>query len=266
MKRVAWVTDIHLNFLEADERSMFVEHLASQNADALLISGDIGEANSVERYLIEMEAGLGIPILFVLGNHDFYHGSIRQVRAQIRRLAERSSGLVYLSSAGVTELTSHTCVIGHDGWADARLGAYETSDVLLSDFFVIEELAGLERKTLRRRLEALGDEAVEHLRANLVSAVKRYPQILLVTHVPPFRDACWYQGRPSDDNWLPFFSCRSAGEMLIGVMRDHPDCRLTVLCGHTHGSGRAWILDNLEVITGGARYGKPHVQQVFELS
>ena len=127
MRRVVWLTDIHLNFLEPDQRAGFLEHLAGQRADALLISGDIGEAGSVEQYLVEMDAALGVPIMFVLGNHDFYNGSIHGVRMRIRGLTERSSRLVYLSSAGAAELAPDTCVIGHDGWGDARLGAYETS-------------------------------------------------------------------------------------------------------------------------------------------
>jgi Icc protein len=48
-------------------------------------------------------------------------------------------------------------------------------------------------------------------------------------------------------------------------MRDHPERKMTVLCGHTHSSGVARILDNLVVLTGGAQYGKPALQQVLEV-
>ena len=40
---------------------------------------------------------------------------------------------------------------------------------------------------------------------------------------------------------------------------------MTVLCGHTHGSGEAQILPNLRVLTGGAVCGKPWVQRVLEI-
>jgi hypothetical protein len=36
---------------------------------------------------------------------------------------------------------------------------------------------------------------------------------------------------------------------------------MTVLCGHTHGAGRAQLLPNLEVKTGGADYGWPNLQE-----
>jgi predicted MPP superfamily phosphohydrolase len=40
---------------------------------------------------------------------------------------------------------------------------------------------------------------------------------------------------------------------------------MTVLCGHTHGAGFAQILTNLSVFTGGAEYGRPELQGVFNL-
>jgi hypothetical protein len=39
---------------------------------------------------------------------------------------------------------------------------------------------------------------------------------------------------------------------------------MKVLCGHTHSSGFARILDNLEVFTGDAQYGEPRLQDVLD--
>jgi len=50
------------------------------------------------------------------------------------------------------------------------------------------------------------------------------------------------------------------GEVLERIMREHPDHTLTVLCGHTHGKGKAAIFPNLRVKTAGAKYGKPRLQ------
>ena len=58
-------------------------------------------------------------------------------------------------------------------------------------------------------------------------------------HVPPFREACWHQGRISDDLWRPPFSCKAVGEALVEAMEAHPGREMTVLCGHTHGAGEA---------------------------
>jgi hypothetical protein len=73
-----------------------------------------------------------------------------------------------------------------------------------------------------------------------------------------------HEGRLSDDNWLPFFSCKVVGDVLLEAMTQAPDRKMTVLCGHTQGAGEAEILPNLRVITGKAVYGEPVVQKLLD--
>lgn len=40
-------------------------------------------------------------------------------------------------------------------------------------------------------------------------------------HVPPFREASWHQGRISDDDWLPHFTCKAVGDVLREAMVAH---------------------------------------------
>ena len=47
-------------------------------------------------------------------------------------------------------------------------------------------------------------------------------------------------------------------------MLEYPEKHMTVLCGHTHSSGQAQILNNLEVLTGKSSYGEPELQQIVE--
>ena len=76
------------------------------------------------------------------------------------------------------ELTPNTALVGHDGWADARLGDLDGSEVILNDFLLIDELRcwrdtyTLDKPALRRELEALGDEAAAHLQNVLTSAAE----------------------------------------------------------------------------------------------
>ncbi|MGO9261086.1 MAG: metallophosphoesterase family protein [Bryobacteraceae bacterium] len=91
--RIAWLTDIHLNFVSPHDRAGWYANLAGQKLDALLVGGDIGEADSVARFLTEIESALGVPIYFVLGNHDFYRSSIAATRATVSRLAAASPRL-----------------------------------------------------------------------------------------------------------------------------------------------------------------------------
>ena len=115
------------------------------------------------------------------------------------------------------------------------------------------------------RLNALGDAAAAHFRAVLPGALGRFRHVVVLTHVPPFREACWHEGRVSGDDWLPHFTCKAAGDALAGAMASRPGRAMTVLCGHTHGAGEARVLPNLRVLTGGAAYGAPAVQQVLEV-
>ena len=263
MKRLTWVTDIHLNFLTREQVEAFCRRITEANPSALLISGDIAEAHNVEPYLRILELMLQLPIYFVLGNHDYYRGSVPVVREAMRKLTARSPFLRWLPAAGVVELTPQTALVGHDGWADGRLGDYEHSPVILTDYVLIKELSGLDRAARLKRLHAFGDEAAAHLEEVLPRALERFPNVLFLTHVPPFKEACWHAGRISNDEWLPHFTCAAVGETLLRIMRAHPTRNLTVLCGHTHGHGRAQLLPNLLALTGGAAYGAPQLQDAL---
>jgi predicted MPP superfamily phosphohydrolase len=173
---LAWATDVHLNFLTDHDLMAFCASVAELRPDALVLTGDIAEAPNLGRLLGRVASALERPIYFVLGNHDFYHGSIAEV-----------------------------------------------------------------------------------------PALERYPLVIVATHVPPFKEACWHEGKLSNDDWLPFFTCKSVGDVLLEAARGKPDHRLEVLCGHTHGAGVAELAPNLIVRTGGAEYGRPELQGVFDL-
>lgn len=262
--KTIWLTDIHLEFLNDSGFSLFIQELGDKNADAVLISGDIAQAPTVEGYLSKMAQTLAIPIYFVLGNHDFYHGSISGVRAAVTRLSKGSPYIHWLNVCSAIYLNSTTCLVGHDGWGDARLGDYHNSAIMLNDFLLISELTGLSRGDLLQKLQHLGDEAAEHFRTVLPETLKSAEHLVVLTHVPPFLETAWYDGCYCDPDWLPFFSCKAAGDILSEVMQKHPDKRMTVLCGHTHGGGTSQILPNLVTLTGRAHYGHPVIQEIFE--
>jgi hypothetical protein len=115
-------------------------------------------------------------------------------------------------------------------------------------------------------MQSLAQEAADYFAAELPAALLRWKRVLLLTHVPPFREAAWHLGRTSDDDWLPFFASRVAGEALTAAMQQRPDRELLVLCGHTHSPGEVAILPNLRVLTGGARYGYPEIQREWDLA
>lgn len=263
MRRLAWATDIHLNFVRGDVRS-FCAQVASAAPDGLIVTGDISEAATIERDLMALDKALRMPVWLVLGNHDFYGSGIRAVRAEVAKICGRSKWLRYLNAEGVVWLGGDTALVGHDGWADGRYGDYEHSQVVLNDYLMIDDLAGLDASKRLARMHELGDEAAAHFRRCLPQALDRHRNVIVATHVPPFREACWHEGGVSDDQHLPHFGCAAVGEVLSAAMRTRPEQRMLVLCGHTHGRGSARILPNLLVKTGGATYGQPALANVLD--
>lgn len=267
MVKVAWATDVHLNWIaEERKREEWIRSILKGSPDAVVLTGDIADGPETAGYLRYLEAELRRPIYFVLGNHDFYGRSVREARREAEQLAAESEFLVYLTASEIVQLTPDTAIIGHDGWGDARLGDYRNSRVWLADFVAIKDLQQVHsnRDAMRERLHELGDEAARHIADVLPKTLSQYTRVVLATHVPPYRESAWYDGRFSDDDWLPFFSCKVVGDVLRDVMQRRPDRQLLVLCGHTHGSGEAQILDNLRVLTGGSGYDGPAPCRILE--
>ncbi|REK19202.1 MAG: phosphoesterase [Planctomycetota bacterium] len=264
MKRIVWLTDIHFNFLSAEQLRNFLAAVSEARPDAVLISGDIGEAHDVCDYLRAITQVVEAPIYFVLGNHDYYFGSIRDTRLRVAHFCEQHERLHYLTTDGVVRLTDRVGLVGHDGWADGRLGDYPRSLVRMHDWKLIGEFKSLDKPARWNVLKQLGDEAAGHLRRVLPQALAKYEEVVVLTHVPPFREACWHEGSISNDDWLPHFTCQATGQVILEMARLYPQRQITVLCGHTHGEGQTQPRPNLYVITGGADYGAPRIARVFE--
>lgn len=266
MAHWAWLTDLHLEFVEPAGITEFFQRVADSPSDVVLISGDIAMAASFDAYLRRLEAAVRRPIYFVLGNHDFYGGHIAQVRGRASELSRGSPWLRWLPDAGVVDLDERTALVGHDSWGDGRLGRAIHSRMVLNDYFCINDFQSLTHDQYFARLGVLGDEAAAYFRDVLPRAFDRRDRVVLVTHVPPFAEASWHLGQTSDDDGLPHFACRAVGEALRDVMSARPQCRLTVLCGHTHSQGSVQVAPNIEVHTGGAEYGAPAIQPDVVLS
>jgi 3',5'-cyclic AMP phosphodiesterase CpdA len=266
--RLVWITDPHLNFLPSFGPERFGEYVARDHpdAEAVVITGDIAECPSLERCLVEFVSGWRRTTYFLLGNHDLYHGSMEAAAQAADAVENATKGRArWLTRAGVVELSPESVLVGHDGWYDARLGAPETTRVEIADFYAIRELKNLERPDLLARVREMGDRAAREAAPLLEAAAERSRSVVFATHVPPFREACWHLGKISDDEWLPWFTSKAMGDVLVAAAERHAETSFTVLCGHTHSEGRARIRPNLEVLTGKAEYGAPDVCRVLEV-
>ena len=262
----AWWTDPHFELLSQDQRKEVVRAWSETSADCSIVTGDISRGSSTLLWLRQLAEVFAGPIYFVLGNHDFYGTCITKQREAARKLCEEVENLVYLTTSGVVSLSAETALVGHDGWGDMREGDWEGSDVRPPDLAEIEDLIDVagDRQLLCRRLRKLGDEAADHLAKVLPEALARHERVIVATHVPPFREASWYDGENSTVPWLPFFCCRIVGDVLLEMAERYSDREVSVLCGHCHGTGEASIRENLHVRTGGAEPCSPQVQGTVE--
>ena len=50
--KAAWITDVHLNFLEDGDTDRFLDSLSETNPDIVLFTGDVGEADTAGSFLL----------------------------------------------------------------------------------------------------------------------------------------------------------------------------------------------------------------------
>ena len=268
--KLVWLTDIHLNFLDEEERFRFYQDILKTNGDVVLISGDIADAPSIVEILKEMAGQIKKPIYFVLGNHDYYRGQIDKVKTAITALSKAEKLLYWLPASGPQILKKNLILLGQDGWADGRYGDYQNSQVSLNDSRMIADLFQkkiLGKYQLLEKMQQLADADAEQLHNDLKQAISQHQpkKFIVLTHVPPFKEACFHEGKVSGEDWLPYFSSKATGDVLTQFAKENASIEFLVLCGHTHSEGHYQPLDNLMVKAGKSEYFQPGVQELITL-
>lgn len=261
--RLCWITDAHLDHVSPPILSAFLADIQAMAPTALLISGDTSTAPRLVQGLERIQQETGIPLFFILGNHDFYFSSISEVREQVRQLSRSNPRITWLPDVGYVELSPHLALVGHGGWGDGLVGDFWGSELYLNDFRLIKDLKPLRKSEWLPVLKGLGDETAAFLRRFSAEAAKRFSRVIILTHVPLFPESCLYQGR-QDPNGLPFFCCYSGGQAMVEVADEYPHVNFTVLSGHTHEAAAVKICPNLEAFVQEAEYGRPRFR-ILEL-
>ena len=259
MGKIVWLSDIHLDFLNSQQRSDF--YVAIPKCDHIVISGDIANGDTVLNYVADMELATGTPVHFVLGNHDFYGSSIKNIRAAAKKLnwIPRNNG---------TPLSDDTVLVGADGWGDCRNGDYENNNMTMSDWLHIDELRvayGKGPKELKQALQKIADGDARKLAKRVSKAVTDgFKRIIIVSHVPPYENACLNSGRKSTPSGLCFFSSQILGTTIGPIAKANPEIDFLWLCGHTHSKIKLTVLINLVVNVAGSDYYNPTVAGEIE--
>ncbi len=240
------LSDLHLDNDRWDLLLPILREVSKRQISAIIILGDVSDGEHTVRFLHLIEEETRRPVYFVLGNHDFYGRYVDARRYELHRLFSEG----YLSQRQLPlEISATSSLIGHDGWADGLEGDFFASTVILRDSFEIRDLKGLNREEYFDRINELSDEAVEAILRQLNHArSKAYKKLIIVSHVPAFREVCLWEGNIAHDMWAPHFVSKKLGDLLGDFFSKAPDITGLVLSGHSHHPAQKWIMPNLNSI------------------
>ena len=248
-----WTSDTHLNFLNYPEQ--FGKELSNSFSDGLIITGDVSDSTRFDKNLKALATTYQKPIYFVAGNHDFYDSSFKQMDLKLKSYNGR---IQYLPKTMVK--FGECCLIGNSNWYDVFYGN-EKSRVSMNDFILIHEFRETysDSDELLARIRERSHKMSKVLKNDLTAAITISDKIFIALHVPPYEQATWHEGKQSDSDWLPYFSSKLTGDVIDEFGKKYPEKKFIVLCGHTHSGGYYKRSDNIEVYTGGSKYGQPYV-------
>jgi hypothetical protein len=261
LRRLGYAADIHLNFLDSDQRPAFYESVKRLSLDGLLLVGDTSVGSMLIDDLRELAQALEIPVWFTLGNHCWWMAGTRDVRDQLRTAVAASRWLHWLDVAGPVELADGVSLVGVDNFAEEpwdHVSRKPKDWIYISDFVghSTEERLAMSRK--------MAEEAAGKLRDSLATAAETNELVVAACHIPPrfphdFSTAgeCPVRIAP----WLGSFAC---GEAIASVAVENPDTRFLVLSGHLHAPLRWHPRDNVELRVARAEYSDPAIEDIFD--
>lgn len=164
------------------------------------------------------------------------------MRSKMTSIIKDEPFLFWLPASGAQKLNNDVVLLGYDCFADGRYGDYTNSRVVLNDSRMIIDLfqcSALGKYPLLEKMQQLAGQDAKELENSIEQAVRSYnPQkIVILIHVPPFREVCMHEGKISSDDYLPFFSTKITGEILMHAAENYPEIEFLALCGHTHSKG-----------------------------
>jgi Icc-related predicted phosphoesterase len=212
------MSDLHQEF-----KSPTFDHYATLTElyDIFIIAGDGSNCSSIIQIENLANAIAPKPLLYVTGNHDYYHSDRGSVDDAFYHLQDCVKNFYFLNHA-VVDLGSHV-IIGATGWQ--YFSGFNVNNYPMNDFRLISDHS----------------KSIEHWyrddRNFLWETLKDYQnedvKVVVVTHVPPCRAAINLEANEAVDK-LQYGMLRAYhnnyGDM---IKRFEPDLWL---CGHMHDS------------------------------
>ena len=109
------VSDVHLEFFQ--ENPAWGRIGVHPDADVIVLAGDIDKGEYSWRHAVELSQRAGKYVVWVPGNHEFYHGDLAALMRKYR--ASRHDGVIALLDS--TEVINGVRFVGGTMWTDFAL-------------------------------------------------------------------------------------------------------------------------------------------------
>lgn len=220
--RIRLLSDLHIDRHDA------TPDLVADGADLIVLAGDLADGMAGVRWACEQQTRIGLPVVLLTGNHEYFGEDLAELDERIKLLSERQPGLHFLQ-CGKLQL-GDVVILGCTLWTDFKLypdivHAREAAEDLMPDYTEIriqsQRLRAADTASLHRQHRAwLERELVRAYNAGLRSVV--------VTHHAPSADCI--PSRFAGSMKSPAFASD-----LTAIMRE-PWAPTLWLCGHLHHS------------------------------
>jgi hypothetical protein len=225
------------------------------DADVLVVAGDVREGALPALEWLRYDSGWQKPIVYVLGNHEFYHSSLER---------ERDLARDYAAVSGIHVLDDSECVIGGVRfvggtlWTDYSLYAdgddAEQSRAMYTAFMGLSDHAAIRTRDFSSEVFEPRDALEQHRRTrDYIESVLRVPHAgptVVVTH-----------HAPSQGSIAPRFagdtlSAAFASDLEPLMLRHRPAAWLH---GHVHSS-HDYVVGGTRVVCNPRGYGDENAE------
>lgn len=186
MTRIAYASDLHLEFYH-QEATLLLDGLA--DVDVLVLAGDV---ETMPEYYTEVLRRLRTaytgPVIFVLGNHEYYGGLFPDAQQQYREAIAHDRQAFLLEKESV--ILCGVRFLGTTLWTDFAKGKQQRNcQHMMSDFEVIEDglaaAQGICQPITTKRILAEHQESLAWLEEQIRVPCTE-PTVVVTHHAPSF--------------------------------------------------------------------------------
>lgn len=164
--KIRIASDLHLNW-HRDCGLALAKELAQGDFDVMVLAGDLADGPYLDMSVRLILAAIKRPLVYVAGNHDFYHRSREYVLETCANIARRCPDFYFLENSSATVLGQH--FVGTTLWFpyDGPNG----HEALMQDFKVVPGLS--------QWVGRVAKDAASYLRGEVT------PESIVITHHLP---------------------------------------------------------------------------------